>query len=135
MNSNSFMRVRVQKKIFFEFTFGKIIEFSRVQVRVLLSTPEPGYDIALAPCSVSCNRRKIKSQSYNIDRHVKRITVKQSSLIREQPQRLNLILFADSAVVDVPLLSFFFAAILILFITCVILVGILVRKTKNQSKA
>ena len=36
MNSNSFMRVRVQKKHFFEFKFefGKMIEFFRVQVRV-----------------------------------------------------------------------------------------------------
>ena len=36
MNSNSFIRVRVQKKYFFEFKleFGKTIEFFRVQVRV-----------------------------------------------------------------------------------------------------
>ena len=30
MNSNSFMRVQVQKKYFFEFEFGKMIEFFRV---------------------------------------------------------------------------------------------------------
>ena len=34
MNSNSFIRVRVLKKYFFKFEFGKMIEFFRVQVRV-----------------------------------------------------------------------------------------------------
>ena len=40
MNSNSFMRVRVQKKYFFEFVFGENDRIQRVRVR------SPDYDIS-----------------------------------------------------------------------------------------
>ena len=43
MNSNSFIRVRVQKKYFFEFKFefGEMIEFFPIRVQVRVRSPVP----------------------------------------------------------------------------------------------